>query len=76
VFPYSNFYHPPAPVIPAIISSLEDPTRSITREGKVDCGADITTIPMPINDFLIGRDVLNEWVLVLDGKNRILKIEG
>jgi hypothetical protein len=28
------------------------------------------------NDFLIGRDVLNEWVLVLDGKKMILKIEG
>ncbi len=124
VFPYSVFFHPPAPVIPAVISSLEDPTRSITREGKVDCGADITTVPMPIiealdltparevlaigfnntealrltyyvnlhlagydfspieimssagNDFLIGRDILNEWVLVLDGKKGILKIEA
>ena len=27
------------------------------------------------NDFLIGRDVLNEWVLVMDGKRRMLKIE-
>jgi predicted aspartyl protease len=124
VFPYSTFFHPPAPVIPAVISSLEDPTRSLTREAKVDTGADITTVPMAIidalnvvparevlaigfnstearrltyyvnlhlagydfspievmssagNDFLIGRDVLNQWLVVLDGEKRTLKIEG
>lgn len=123
IFPYSNTYRPPAPVIPAVISSLDDPTRSVTHEAKIDTGADITTVPMflidplnlvparevlaigfnntdarrltyyvnlhlagydffPIevmssagNDFLIGRDILNEWVLTLDGKNRTLKVE-
>lgn len=36
----------------------------------------IEILSSPGKDFLIGRDILNQWTITLDGKNQIFKIEA
>ena len=121
-YSYSKQYRPPAPVLELSVLHPQNPNNLTQVTGKIDTGADITTIPETLllhlgippcreviaigfddvetrrrtylvnlsiagvthpfqevmatsgNQVLIGRDLLNQWIMTLDGPNAHLDI--
>jgi len=121
-YPYSKQYRPPAPVSELAVVHPQNPDSLTQVMGKIDTGADITTLPETIllhleippcrevvaigfddvetrrrtylvnlriagvthpfqevmatsgNQVLIGRDLLNQWIIILNGPDAHLDI--
>lgn len=60
---YDFSLNPPAPIADVVVAHPTSGVSGVMR-GKLDCGADITVIP----NVLLGRNVLNRFIIILDGK--------
>ena len=71
---YDAGFNPPAPVAGVTAAHPVSGASSGALRGKLDSGADVTVVPERLIAQL-GRNVLNRFLITLDGKNLTFELQ-